>query len=180
MSGTGKAVFFDRDDTLIHNVPYLADPEKVDPIPGAGEAVRRLRAAGYRIFLFTNQSGIGRGYYRMADAEACNRETEKCLGLVPGFDGICIAPEAPDDPQQRYRKPSPLYLEEMIEAHGLDRTQVWMVGDKESDVEAGRRAGVNPARIGKAPKGDGSTPSFPSVLSFAEWLLASPQGTIQE
>ncbi|MBC2603897.1 D-glycero-alpha-D-manno-heptose-1,7-bisphosphate 7-phosphatase [Puniceicoccus vermicola] len=176
-----KAVFLDRDDTLIHNVPYLADPSKVDPIPGASEALQRLRDAGYLLFLFTNQSGIGRGYYQRADAEACNRETEKRLGLSPGFEGICIAPESPDDPEPVYRKPSPRYLEEMISLHGLDPEQVWMVGDKESDVEAGRRAGVNSARIGKSrdAEGDG-VPTFASVLHFTDWLLALSGETTED
>ncbi len=168
-----KAVFFDRDDTLIRNIPYLSDPARIEPIDGAGEALKRLREAGFLLFLFTNQSGIGRGYFGLAEAEACNLETERRLGLSPGFDGICIAPETPEEPPV-YRKPSPRYIEEMIQQHCLDRNHVWMVGDRESDVEAGRRAGVNCVRIGDhLEPGGGGVHTFPDVLTFVEWLLSS-------
>ena len=147
MSGGGRqAVFFDRDGTLIRDEGYLDDPARVVALPGAGEALRRLRAAGWLLFLFTNQSGIGRGWFPMSAAEACNREAERRLGLSPGFDGVCIAPETPDDPPV-YRKPSPRYILETIVGRDLDPARTWMVGDKESDTEAGRRAGVRTARI---------------------------------
>lgn len=168
-----KAVFFDRDDTLIRNVPYLADPAGVEVLPGAGEALQRLREQGYRLFLFTNQSGIGRGYFTLAEAEACNRATEEGLGLSSGFDGICIAPESPDDPPV-YRKPSPRYILEMIDQCDLNPNETWMVGDKPSDVEAGRRAGVRVARIDPAANGGGendSVPVFASVADFVTFLL---------
>jgi len=168
-----RAVFLDRDDTLIRNIPYLADPSRIELLPGAAGAVQRLRDAGFKLFLFTNQSGIGRGYYPLADAEACNREVEKLLGLSPGFDGICIAPESPDDPPI-YRKPSPRYIHEMMEKHQLDPAETWMVGDKESDVEAGLRAGVRCARIvggcGRAGVESGVA-TYDSVAAFVEDLL---------
>jgi len=174
MKTSNRGIFFDRDDTLIHNVPYLSDPSKVEPISGAGEALQRLRSAGYELFLFTNQSGIGRGLFDQQAAEACNRETEKRLGLDPGFTGICIAPEAPDDPEPLYRKPSPRYILEMIEVHDLRKEETWMVGDKKSDVEAGRRAGVNSAQIAAGSTGGvPGVPSFKSVAGFAEWLLGA-------
>ena len=171
MAELKKAVFLDRDDTLIHDPGYLSDPEKVNPIEGAGEALRRLRSAGYLLFLFTNQSGIGRGYYELADAEACNRELERRLGLDPGFDGICIAPERPDEPLV-YRKPSPRYILETMRERGLDPSEVWMVGDRDRDIEAGRRAGVRCARI--CPENhSGEEGSFSSVQAYTDWLLGS-------
>lgn len=173
-AGSGKAVFLDRDGTLIRDCVYLSDPNKVEPLPGAAEALRLLRQAGYLLFLFTNQSGIGRGYFTQEEADACNRETEKRLGLSPGFDGICVAPETPEE-EPVYRKPSPKYILEMIEAHRLDSQRVWMLGDKKSDVEAGLRAGVSGIRIGerdadKRPE----VPTFASVFRFTEWLLRQP------
>ncbi len=173
--GGRQAIFLDRDGTLIRDDGYRGDPAGVAPLPGAGEALRRLRGAGYLLFLFTNQSGIGRGYFPAEAAEACNRETERRLGLSPGFDGVCIAPETPDDPPV-YRKPSPRFILETIRRRSLDPERTWMVGDKESDVEAGRRAGVRSARIGQLRPEDTSAaiPVFPDVSAFADWLLAIP------
>lgn len=169
-----QAVFFDRDGTLIEDADYLSDPQAVRPLPGAAAALARLREAGILLFLFTNQSGIGRGFFTLETAEACNRETERRLGLDPGFDGICIAPERPDQPAV-YRKPSPRYIVETMAARALDPARVWMVGDKDSDVEAGRRAGVRAARIdpsaGEEAR-DTDRPAFPDVAAFASWLLA--------
>jgi len=176
VSGGGRqAVFFDRDGTLIRDEGYLFDPAGVVALPGAGRALRRLRAAGYLLFLFTNQSGIGRGYFPAEAAEACNREAEQRLGLTPGFDGVCIAPETPDDPPV-YRKPSPRFILETIRSWNLDPARTWMVGDKESDVEAGRRAGVRPARIvpDRTEDAAGAIPVFPDVAAFADWLLTTP------
>ena len=110
------ALFLDRDDTIVRDEGYMSRPEQIVLLPGAADALRRARAAGFRLYLVTNQSGIGRGYYTLADAEACNRRLEALLGL--SFDGVCIAPERPDEPS-RYRKPSPAYLLERIAADGL-------------------------------------------------------------
>lgn len=169
-----EAVFLDRDGTLIEDADYLSDPDAVKPFPGAAEAVARLRAAGVLLFLFTNQSGVGRGYFPLSVAEACNRETERRLGLEDGFDGVCIAPETPDEPPV-YRKPSPRYILETVAEMNLDPGKVWMIGDKQSDVDAGLRAGVRAARIDPAAgscRPDSETPVFASVAAFVDWLLA--------
>ena len=116
-------------------------------IPGAAAALQRAHVLGYKLFLFTNQSGIGRGYHTIEDTHRCNARMEELLGLpAPVFTGICIAPEAPDQPS-RYRKPSPAFIHESIAAHGLDPGQCWMVGDRESDIEAGRNAGIRIAAV---------------------------------
>ncbi len=142
-----RALFLDRDGTLIVDKDYLADPAGVELIPGAADALRRARALGYRLFLFTNQSGIGRGYHTIEDTHRCHARMEELLALpAPVFDGICIAPEAPDQPS-RYRKPSPAFIHETIAAHRLDPAQCWMVGDRESDLAAGRNAGIRLAAV---------------------------------
>ena len=147
-----KAIFLDRDGTLIVDKVYLADPAGVELIPGAAEGLRRARTLGYKLFLFTNQSGIGRGYHSLDDSRRVNARMEELLGLPqPVFDGVCIAPEAPGQPVV-YRKPSPRFILEMIAAHGLDRTQCWMVGDSAADIGSGLAAGIGVAvvRTGKA------------------------------
>ncbi|MBL9186144.1 MAG: HAD-IIIA family hydrolase [Opitutaceae bacterium] len=142
-----KALFLDRDGTLILDKHYLADPAGVELIPGVAPALARARALGYRLFIVTNQSGVGRGYYTLDDVHRCNARMDELLGLPrPIWDGVCIAPESSDQPS-RYRKPSPAYLQEMITEHRLDRAQCWMVGDRESDIDAGLNAQVNAAAV---------------------------------
>jgi D-glycero-D-manno-heptose 1,7-bisphosphate phosphatase len=148
------AVFLDRDGTLIENRHYLASPEGVALLPGVREAVARMRAAGARLFLFTNQSGIGRGYFTLADVEAQHHRLAELLGLgADVFAGICVAPERPDEPPV-YRKPSPRFIHEMLAAHDLAAEAAWMVGDSPVDWEAGLNAGIRVAAIVADPAAD--------------------------
>ncbi|MFM8792676.1 MAG: D-glycero-alpha-D-manno-heptose-1,7-bisphosphate 7-phosphatase [Solirubrobacterales bacterium] len=175
-----QAVFFDRDGTLIEHVPYLSDPEQVVLLPGVREALTRLRAAAIRMFLVTNQSGVGRGLFTMAEVEAVNQRLVELLDLGPEpFTGICIAPELPGEPS-RYRKPSPRYIHEMLAVHGIPATAAWMVGDSPVDWEAGLAAGVRTAAIPAAReatatagvRADGVV-EFPGMLAWVETLGVS-------
>jgi D-glycero-D-manno-heptose 1,7-bisphosphate phosphatase len=140
-------LFLDRDGTLIVDKHYLADPAGVELLPGAAEGLRRARSLGYELFLFTNQSGIGRGFYTLDDTLRCNARMEELIGLpAPLFTDVCIAPEAPDQPQE-YRKPSPRFILESIKRHGLDPAQCWMVGDNLADIEAGMNAKIRIAAV---------------------------------
>lgn len=146
-SHRNRALFLDRDGTIIHDRDYLCDPAGVELIPGAAPALRRARELGYLLFLFTNQSGIGRGYHTIDDTHRCNARMLDLVGLGDQlFAATCIAPEAPDQPSL-YRKPSPRFINEMVERHALDRAQCWMVGDRESDLEAGLAAGIRAAAV---------------------------------
>jgi D-glycero-D-manno-heptose 1,7-bisphosphate phosphatase len=94
-----RALFLDRDGTLIVDKVYLADPAGVELIAGSSEALRRARSLGFKLFLFTNQSGIGRGLHTLEDTHRVNARMEDLLGLpAPVFDAVCVAPEAPDQP----------------------------------------------------------------------------------
>ncbi|HEX2102003.1 MAG TPA: HAD-IIIA family hydrolase [Candidatus Synoicihabitans sp.] len=138
-----RALFLDRDGTLIIDQHYLSDPAGVVVLPGVPEALRRARDLGYRLYLFTNQSGIGRGYLTLENVRRCNERMLDLLGLGGDlFAGECIAPEVPDAPS-KYRKPSPAYLLETIAADQLDPTQCYMIGDKEADVNAGLAAHIH-------------------------------------
>ena len=142
-----KALFLDRDGTLVVDKEYLSDPEEIELLPGVGEALCHALNCDYQLFLLTNQSGIGRGWYSLDDAHACNRRMLELLDLPkPGFTEICIAPEKPDDPP-KYRKPSPRFILEMIEKHELDSAQCTMVGDHLIDIESGRNAGIQVAAL---------------------------------
>jgi len=144
---TAKALFLDRDGTLIVDKVYLADPAGVELIPGTAAALRRARQLGYQLFLFTNQSGIGRGYHTLEDAQRVNARLEEMLGLPPPvFDGVCIAPEGPGEPLV-YRKPSPRFILETIAQQQLDPAACWMVGDAPADFAAARAAGIQAAAV---------------------------------
>jgi len=142
-----EALFLDRDGTLIEHVPYLSDPAGVVLLPGVREALSRAREASVRLFLFTNQSGVGRGLYTMADVEAVNRRMLAILGLGADlFTAICVAPERPEEPAV-YRKPSPRFIEETLARHRIDRDSAWMLGDSAVDWEAGLNAGIHVGAI---------------------------------
>ena len=141
------ALFLDRDGTLIEDRHFVGTVAQVTLLPGTRAALERLLAAGTKLFILSNQSGVGRGYFTLADVEAVNRRMIELLDLGPApFAHICIAPERPDEPS-RYRKPSPRFIEEMLAEHALAREACWMIGDRPSDWEAGPAAGVRVAAI---------------------------------
>jgi D-glycero-D-manno-heptose 1,7-bisphosphate phosphatase len=137
-----RAVFLDRDGTLIVDKHYLHKPEEVEIFPGAAEALCRLEDAGFLLFLVTNQSGVGRGYFTMDDVTRVHAHLEAELASEDvTFTGIYVAPEAPDQPSHG-RKPSPGFLFDAREEFEVDLSASYMIGDKRIDLEAGWNAGV--------------------------------------
>lgn len=142
MTAPVKALVLDRDGTLIVHVPYLAEPEQVKLLPGVREGLRRAIEAGLRLFVHSNQSGVGRGYFTMEAVHACNRRMIELLDLGEApFTRICIAPERPDQPSV-YRKPSPAFAREIAAEHGFALDELCYVGDRASDLEAAEKAGT--------------------------------------
>src|SRR5215472_5034231 len=137
-----RAVFLDRDGTLIEERNYLSRPEDVVILPGTGPALKSLQDAGFRLFIISNQSGVGRGYFTMVDVERVNRHL---LGELERqkvrFEKIYVAPEAPGAPS-RGRKPSPEFLFDARDHFQLDLSRSFMVGDKLIDLQCGWNAGV--------------------------------------
>lgn len=141
------AVFLDRDGTLIEDVPYLTDPHAVRLVQGAGEALRRLSAAGFRLVVVTNQSAVGRGLLTedgLAEIHTVLRDRLAAAGVE--LDAIYSCPVAPrgDDPlavEHPDRKPAPGMLLRAAREHGIDLARSWMVGDAVRDTIAGRSAG---------------------------------------
>ena len=152
------AVFLDRDGTVMHDREYLSDPAGVELYDGVIEALTRLKATGYRLVIVTNQSGIGRGKFTVADYHAVAARFEELLG--PSLiDATYFCPDHADTPSLR-RKPAPGMLLEAARDHSLDLGRSWMIGDRDGDVQAGIAAGARSilvrTGIGAHAKGEGA------------------------
>ena len=138
-SGT-PAVFFDRDGTLMEDVDYCGDPADVRVFTGAREALRRLKSAGFRLFIITNQSGIGRGYFTEQTYQSVDAELRRQIG-ADLIEASYHCPHRPDE-GCACRKPSPQLVIDAAGKHQIDLTRSFFIGDKASDIECGRAAGV--------------------------------------
>jgi histidinol-phosphate phosphatase family protein len=136
--GLPDLVLFDRDGTLVHDVPYNGDPALVRPVPGAVRAVQRLRDAGLRIALVTNQSGIARGLLTAAAVGAVNDELQRQVGR---FDSVAVCPHAPEE-GCGCRKPAPGLVLQAAAALGVRPDETVVIGDIGADVGAAAAAGA--------------------------------------
>ncbi len=137
-----RAVFLDRDGTIIEEKNYLCRAEDVVVLPGAAAALGRLQRAGFKLFVVSNQSGVGRGYFTLAEVEKVNEHLLRELGREQAHvEKVYIAPEAPEAPS-RGRKPSPRFLLDARDELGVDLAQSYMIGDKLIDLECGWNARV--------------------------------------
>jgi histidinol-phosphate phosphatase family protein len=137
-AGRPAAVLLDRDDTLIRDVPYNGDPERVTAMPGAGAALRRLRRARVPTAVISNQSGIGRGLLTEAQVRAVNAKVDALLGPL---DAWLFCPHAPEDGCD-CRKPAPGLVRKAAERLGVPPERCVVIGDIGADVEAARAAGA--------------------------------------
>jgi len=137
---TRRAVFFDRDDTLMVNVPYLGDPAQVEAFAEAAPALAGLAQAGFLLFVVSNQSGVGRGLITREQVDSVNVELVRQLGHRH-IHTFYHSYATPDDPYATDRKPSPEILLTAAKEHGLDLAQSFFVGDRLSDIECGLAAG---------------------------------------
>lgn len=143
---TPRAVIFDRDGTLVFDVPYNGDPEAVRVVPGVRSALDRLRAAQIRLAVVSNQSGIARGLISTSDVEAVNRRIDELLGP---FDAWLYCPHGPQD-GCACRKPKPKLIRDAAQMMHVGVGSCVVIGDKASDVEAARNAGAQSIRISDA------------------------------
>ena len=137
-TGVPELVLLDRDGTLVHDVPYNGDPALVAPVPGARSAVDRLRAAGIRTGVITNQSAIGSGRLSGEDVAAVNARVEELLGP---FDVWEVCPHAADA-GCACRKPAPAMVLDACEQLEVDPQRCVVIGDIGSDVGAAEAAGA--------------------------------------
>ena len=176
-----RAVFLDRDGTLNIERHYLHDPDELEIIPGTGPALRRLMDAGFALFIVTNQSGIGRGYYTEADMHAVNTKLAETLAADGvQFEKIYFAPESPED-ESPGRKPNPKFLQDAAAEFGIDLAQSYMVGDKTADLQCGWNAGVKKSILVRTGYGaelerDDPPTVAPAAIvddigAAAEWIL---------
>jgi histidinol-phosphate phosphatase family protein len=171
-----KAVLLDRDGTLVADVPYNGDPERVVVMPGAREAVERLRSAGVATAVVSNQSGVARGLIRVEQVEAVNRRVEELLGpLGPWL--YCV-----HGPWEGCgcRKPAPGLIEAAAGALGVAPADCVVIGDIGSDVEAARAAGARavlvPTAVTRAEEVAAAPVVAPDLPAAVDLLLGPPDG----
>ncbi|MBV8276862.1 MAG: HAD family hydrolase [Verrucomicrobia bacterium] len=135
-----KAVFLDRDGTLMADPGYPSKPEQVRLLAGVKEGLVSLRSASFKLVIVTNQSGIGRGFFTETDFWAVQAR----LGALLGEDLLGATYFCPDHPENASdrRKPAPGMLFEAARDLDVSLEDSFMIGDKESDIEAGLNAGV--------------------------------------
>jgi histidinol-phosphate phosphatase family protein len=158
------AVLFDRDGTLVRDVPYNGDPGLVEPMPGAATATARLRAAGIRLGVVTNQSAVGRGLITAAQLEAVNHRVDERLGPF-GAWAIC-----PHDPAEgcACRKPAPFLVRKAAAALGADVADCVVVGDIGTDVAAAYAAGARAILVPTPVTRPEETTGVPVAADLAE------------
>jgi D-glycero-D-manno-heptose 1,7-bisphosphate phosphatase len=165
-----RAVFLDRDGTLNVERVYLSDPAQLVLLPGVPGALARLQAAGFLLFVVTNQSGIGRGYYTEADMHAVNQRLQEVLAPHGvRFARIYFAPEAPGQPSHG-RKPSPRFLFNARDDFGLDLGRSYLVGDKLADLQCGWNAGVKASVLVRTGYGAEVERKHPAEVARA-WVV---------
>jgi len=151
-------VLFDRDGTLVVDVPYNGDPTRVRPVPGARDALERLRTAGLPLAIVSNQSGVARGLLTSDQVAAVNDRVAELLGP---FDAVLVCEHGPED-GCACRKPRPGLVVEAARRLGVDPSSCVFVGDIGSDVEAGLAAGARPVLV-------------PTAVTRQEEVAAAPE-----
>lgn len=139
------AVFLDRDGTIMDDADYCSDPKQVRVFDSVPEALRQLRAKGYKVIVITNQSGIGRGFFTIDQYRAVEAEVARQLG--PGLiEATYFCPDPPGT-QSKCRKPAPGMVLEAARDHAVDLGRSFLIGDKEIDAECAHNAGTRAIRV---------------------------------
>jgi D-glycero-D-manno-heptose 1,7-bisphosphate phosphatase len=179
-----KAVFIDKDGTLVYDVPYNVNPDLIQLQEGAVEALQLLQKYGYRLFVISNQSGVARGLFTENDLEGVKDKLQEELCRVGvTLDGFYFCPHHPGGIVDKYnvqcacRKPAPGMILQAAAMHDIALSQSWMIGDILDDVEAGNRAGcrsilINNGNETRWEKGVYRHPSFTvkSILEAARMI----------
>ncbi len=164
------AVLFDRDGTLVRDVPYNTAPERVEPMPGAAAATAGLRRAGVAIGVVSNQSGVGRGLITRAQLDAVNRRVDELLGP---FGCWVVCPHAPEDGCS-CRKPGPRLIEQAAAELGVDPADCVVIGDIGADAGAAYAAGARAIMVPTPqtrPEETVGVPAAPGLTAAAQAVL---------
>ena len=150
-----KAIFLDKDGTLINDVPYNIDPDRITLIDDCTLGLKLLQQAGYLLVVITNQAGIAKGYFREEALAEVEKKLKTLLAVYDiKLDGFYYCPHHPAGKVQQYtkvcdcRKPEPGMLWLATKELAIDLEASWMIGDILNDVEAGNRAGCRTILIG--------------------------------
>ena len=146
-ASTTKALFLDRDGVLIDYVPYLSQPEQVVIPEGAAQALCQWQAAGYLLIVITNQSGVGRGLFSLADMESVHQRMEAEYAQEGvSFTEIMVCPHHPDE-GCTCRKPSPEMVIQIAQQYEIDLSRSLFIGDNLSDLKCAQNAGCQPVLV---------------------------------
>lgn len=188
MGAHGRAVFVDRDGVINRNVLNPASGKYEAPLtaadfalaPGALEGLRRLRKAGFLLFVVSNQPNYAKGKASLEELAAIDARMQReiaaagvefegvdyCLhhpeGIVPEYSGACAC-----------RKPSPYFLLRAMRVFGLDAAESWMIGDRETDILCGQAAGVRTIRISERCTGSNADFFAPNLAAAAELICGT-------
>lgn len=174
-----KYVLLDRDGTIIVNKHYQKDPAITELIPNAREGLDKLRRAGFKLVVTSNQSGIARGYMTSADVDAVNQSMVRLLGGGDDyFAGMYYCPHVTAD-DCRCRKPGPGLAETAGAELGFSPEDAYVVGDRDADIEFGAGVGATTVLVrtgyGAATEREGKvSPDWiaDDLLAAAEWILS--------
>ncbi len=181
---TGPTVFLDKDGTLIEDLPYNVDPTRIRLASGSRAAMRLLGAAGCRIVIATNQSGVARGYFTEADlAAVADHLAAELEGLGARLEGFYFCPHLPEGINEfaidcSCRKPEPGLVRRAAVDLGIELEGSWFVGDTWMDAMAGRAAGCRTIMVGPEHRDAASLPpdrrpdfAVPDLLAAARIIL---------
>lgn len=172
-----RAVFLDRDGVLsVEGGEYVTCPEKLRLLPGVGQAVARLNGAGYPVFVYTNQAGVGRGYMTLEALDAVHVRMRQEIEAAGGkIEAVYACPHAPDS-GCACRKPLPGMLLQAAQEHAIDLSQSYAVGDSPRDIAAGKAAGCHTVLVLSGHTTTYSRDTFPAPqpdLIFADLVQAT-------
>lgn len=165
-----RAVFLDRDGVLNEEMgDYVWTPERFRIVPGVPASLARLKAAGYRLVVVTNQAGIAKGLYTSANVRACHELLQQACGHA--LDALYFSANHPSVSESIFRKPDSGMLEKAIARFALDSARCWLVGDRARDLEAGARVGVPGILVGPS-EGVAYSPRVASLVEATELILS--------
>lgn len=165
-----KAVFLDRDGTIIRNVPYLNDPDKIEFLPGVIEGLKILVNSGFSLFVVTNQSGVSRGFIKIEELEKIHNKIKEILkSRGVEIKEIVYCPHHPEE-QCKCRKPETGMIENLLKKYKIDLKNSYLIGDKDEDIVLAKNTGIKGISVSNEIK----TPPDFKAKNFKEavsWII---------